>query len=260
MKLVKLGLALLLMFGLLFSGCIQTPQNGEDANKPLVVDQNQPVVSVGNDKPLSTGSDDPDDTNAVGGDRTEEGCLVGAGFSYNEEIGACVRNWEFTEESDINAARTAVNFVGKTYGLAVDGDFFERLRCIGCYELTLVDAEYNFYPIVIDNWVPSYKQTVAEDANHEITVEFNSDTNELTFTMVLLAPRSCDSFELVNKRVLESNPTQVVIEMESVAPKMVCAEVITPRNFEGTIKLGEKPGVVSVKIDGKIVASTTEIN
>ena len=46
------------MFGLLFSGCIQTPQNGEDANKPLVVDQNQPVVSVGNDKPLSTGSDD----------------------------------------------------------------------------------------------------------------------------------------------------------------------------------------------------------
>jgi hypothetical protein len=55
----------------------------------------------------------------IGGQKDEHGCLGPAGYSYDVQVGACTRNWEINDRGKIEAARTAVNFVGKDYGLAV---------------------------------------------------------------------------------------------------------------------------------------------
>ena len=34
----------------------------------------------------------------IGGDKDEYGCLIAAGYSYDEEVNACTRNWELNEE------------------------------------------------------------------------------------------------------------------------------------------------------------------
>ena len=34
----------------------------------------------------------------IGGDKDDYGCLTGAGYSYDEEVKACTRNWELNQE------------------------------------------------------------------------------------------------------------------------------------------------------------------
>ena len=54
----------------------------------------------------------------IGGDRDTGGCLIGAGYMFNENVGACIRSFEMT--SDImQAAKLAVDHVGRSYGLTV---------------------------------------------------------------------------------------------------------------------------------------------
>lgn len=43
----------------------------------------------------------------VGGQRDDYGCLIPAGYSYNEDIKACVREWELSED-EREAAKIAV--------------------------------------------------------------------------------------------------------------------------------------------------------
>jgi len=38
-----------------------------------------------------------DDEQVIGGDREEHGCLVGAGYSWNEGELSCIREWESGE-------------------------------------------------------------------------------------------------------------------------------------------------------------------
>ena len=35
----------------------------------------------------------------IGGDKDEHGCLIAAGYTWNEEIGLCVRQWEIKNKS-----------------------------------------------------------------------------------------------------------------------------------------------------------------
>ncbi len=54
----------------------------------------------------------------IGGQRDDHGCLGPAGYSWNEEIGACARQWEL-DESQKQAAKIAVAKIGQTDGLTV---------------------------------------------------------------------------------------------------------------------------------------------
>lgn len=48
-----------------------------------------------------------DNRNKVGGEESEQGCLVAAGYSWNESVGACVREWEL-DNNQRKAVKTAL--------------------------------------------------------------------------------------------------------------------------------------------------------
>ncbi|MBN1792711.1 hypothetical protein JW826_03435 [Candidatus Woesearchaeota archaeon] len=76
--------------------------------------------SVNNEKP-------------IGGDKDDYGCLVGAGYSWNETVGACIREWEL-DESQKEAARLAV--LPMSYRPITITEV-ETLRCPGCFNVYL---------------------------------------------------------------------------------------------------------------------------
>lgn len=90
----------------------------------------------------------------IGGQTDEYGCLGPAGYSYDSYVGACVRNWELSENTK-DAAKIAVDYYGFKKGLTViDVDVF---KCIGCFDVTL---NQNTSTIVVSlaNWVPTLKK------------------------------------------------------------------------------------------------------
>ena len=84
----------------------------------------------------------------IGGDRDENNCLIAAGYSFDEEIGACIRNWEISDEDSKKAAETAVDFIGEE-GLTVVG--VEASDCLGCFVVTS-DIDGERVVVNLDNW------------------------------------------------------------------------------------------------------------
>ncbi len=87
----------------------------------------------------------------VGGGRDEHGCLGPAGYTWNQSVNACVREWELGEEQK-RAAGTAVEFVGYEYATTiikvVPITGFE-----GCFEVILEQGENrDLLTVVIDSW------------------------------------------------------------------------------------------------------------
>lgn len=48
----------------------------------------------------------------VGGERGEQGCLVSAGYEYDDQIGACIRDWELNENQK-DGAKIAVDYLNE---------------------------------------------------------------------------------------------------------------------------------------------------
>jgi len=57
--------------------------------------------------PVEVETEEPTNGPLIGGDRDEHGCLGAAGYRFNEEIGACIRDWELDEDQG-RAAKIAV--------------------------------------------------------------------------------------------------------------------------------------------------------
>ena len=55
----------------------------------------------------------------IGGERDEHGCLGPAGYSYNEEIGACIRDWELDDDQKTAAAMAVETILGMDTGLTI---------------------------------------------------------------------------------------------------------------------------------------------
>lgn len=66
----------------------------------------------------------------IGGQRDEHGCLGPAGYTWNQTVGACVRNWELNENQK-EAARIAVEYVSFDYATTIVG--VDLARCPGCF-------------------------------------------------------------------------------------------------------------------------------
>jgi len=60
------------------------------------------------------------DKELIGGNRDEHGCLGPAGYSYDEEIGVCIRSWELSSEQ-YRPVQMAVEYLGREKGLTLDG-------------------------------------------------------------------------------------------------------------------------------------------
>lgn len=142
----KIIFILLLVF--LVSGCNILPLvNEEEVIKDVVnqvVDDNQELI---------------------GGQRDEHGCLGPAGYSWDEEIQACLRTWEL-DENQRKAAKIAVEYQGPAEGLTL----VEVLvaRCPGCFTVNL-ENNGERYSVALNNWVAS---TVNLDLKTYINTEF----------------------------------------------------------------------------------------
>ena len=73
----------------------------------------------------------------IGGERDEHGCLGPAGYTYNEQLAVCARDWEL-EGTKFEAARIAsdylINAVGEDpYGLTVVE--ITQTTCDDCFDL-----------------------------------------------------------------------------------------------------------------------------
>lgn len=74
----------------------------------------------------------------IGGQRDEHGCLTPAGYSWDEEVGACVRSWEL-DDNQKQVAKTAVDYVGYEYATTITEVLAKD--CDGCFEVKLEQGE-----------------------------------------------------------------------------------------------------------------------
>jgi len=74
----------------------------------------------------------------INDDRDVHGCLGPAGYSWNEEVGACIRSFEMT--SDImKAVGLAVESIGRGYALTVVS--FNSYEEVGAYDIVFERGE-----------------------------------------------------------------------------------------------------------------------
>jgi hypothetical protein len=88
-----------------------------------------------------------DNTN-IGGQKDENGCLIPAGYAYNKEANACIRDFEFDSDQK-RAANIAVGYIGYANGITVTS--VVKQECDGCF---VVEVEKNNerMKVSITNW------------------------------------------------------------------------------------------------------------
>ena len=98
----------------------------------------------------------------IGGQRDEYGCLGPAGYSYDQDVGACTRNWEIKETQIKQAAKMAVDYAGAEKGLTVID--VAVLKCPGCFIVELTDINQATKSVEILDWtvIGEYKMTEEE--------------------------------------------------------------------------------------------------
>jgi hypothetical protein len=84
----------------------------------------------------------------IGGQRDEHGCLGPAGYSWDAEIGACIRTWELNENQR-QAAKIAVATIGQQEGLTVVDVLVAR--CPGCFTVDL-DKYQEKTKVELEDW------------------------------------------------------------------------------------------------------------
>ena len=84
----------------------------------------------------------------VGGDKDEHGCLGSAGYRFDEEIGACIRDWELNKNQR-RAAKMGVETMNLENPTVIE---VLVTQCSGCFTVT-VEAENNRLKVKIEDWL-----------------------------------------------------------------------------------------------------------
>ena len=91
----------------------------------------------------------------IGGEKDEFGCLTPAGYTWDENVTACIRPWEL-DESQKQAAKIAVaplSIMPRTVTKV------ETLRCPGCFIVYLnLGDEGSLREIKLIDWKVSYDE------------------------------------------------------------------------------------------------------
>lgn len=89
----------------------------------------------------------PIEKQTIGGQRDEHGCLGPAGYSYDDDVGACIRVWELDEDQ-----RRAASIAVFTVDFPVTIASVEKLDCVGCFKVTMQknDGEERIEVILTD--------------------------------------------------------------------------------------------------------------
>ena len=88
----------------------------------------------------------------IGGQRDEHGCLVAAGYSWNENAKACIREWELNEDQK-KAAKIAVEYLNPIKGVTIKS--VDVLKCPGCFSVNLIldlNSGKKEVSVTLENW------------------------------------------------------------------------------------------------------------
>jgi len=98
----------------------------------------------------------------IGGQEDEHGCLTGAGYSWNESVGACVREWELKAE-DRRAAEIAI----APLSFPVTVVEVSKQECEGCYNITLQrNDNQERMEVNLRNWAIAIENNVDGKKNY----------------------------------------------------------------------------------------------
>ncbi len=187
----------------------------------------------------------------IGGDKDANGCLIAAGYSFDSDIGACIRVWGL-DQNQRKAAQVVVNstpYTNPTVASVVEQE------CEGCYTIQINDQNGMAYHVKIKNWLPDYSNQLKEKK-----VLYDAANKRLIYSFEVEKPTPCYQIEK-DVRILESYPVQVVINVEIIPLQTFapCTQVIDPETISGEISIDHKPGSFSVNADGKKLFSISDI-
>jgi len=95
---------------------------------------------------------DQHNENLIGGQTDEHGCLVAAGYSWNENVKACIREWELNENQK-EAAKIAVEYLNPMKGVTIKS--VDVMRCPGCFRVNLklsLNSGEKEVSVILENW------------------------------------------------------------------------------------------------------------
>ena len=86
----------------------------------------------------------------IGGERDQYECLGPAGYTWDPEIFACIRDWELLDEDQRRAAKMSTYSVGWEKGMTILE--VKPIDCVGCYTVNLEHGERRTQTS-IENWL-----------------------------------------------------------------------------------------------------------
>jgi hypothetical protein len=95
---------------------------------------------------------DQHNENLIGGQTDEHGCLVAAGYSWNKDVKACIREWELNENQK-KAAKIAVEYFNPMKGVTIKS--VDVARCPGCFQVNLIlglNSGEKEVSVTLENW------------------------------------------------------------------------------------------------------------
>ena len=98
----------------------------------------------------------------VGGDKDEHECIGTAGYRFDEEIGACIRDWELDKDQR-KAAKIGVEVLGLENPTIIE---VLTARCPGCFTVTL-GAENNRLKVTIQDWLVVEQSMTPEECTSQ---------------------------------------------------------------------------------------------
>ena len=111
----------------------------------------------------------------IGGERDEHGCLGPAGYSYNEEIGACIRDWELDDDQKTAAAMAVETILGMDTGLTIIK--VERAATDDMYLVTIQKPNTEQLTVRVED---EQVETEEDEIDTDVGTDETSDTTTVT--------------------------------------------------------------------------------
>ena len=140
----------------------------------------------------------------IGGDTDDGGCLVGAGYSFDKDIGACTRTWELDSDNKKKAAKLVVAPLS--------------------FPVTVTNVE----EISDGNYIVTLQRNTNQE---EITVEIKDWQVMETAHVITLTPEQCErkggrTVNIVGGDTCNDNEQYIGEVKGFVSPNICCKEIV----------------------------------